>query len=123
MWTKLANLSLSEALLPKVINGKWRGAEISSRYRNELRKEFLKAGVPWEWDKKHTIEKHPFDRPPKHTKRLRNKADRIARINKALEKQEDLKLKYRQELAKKKPLVGFDFFIRSSIGNYVKSGK
>lgn len=123
MWTKLANLNLSEALFPKVINGKWIGAEISSRYHGALKKEFLKAGVPWEWEKQHTIERHPFDRAPKHTKRIRTRAEKIGRINKALERQEDLKLKYRQELSKKKPIVGLDFFIRSSLGTFVKSGK
>jgi len=121
MWTKLNYLSLGEALFPKKVNGNWRGAEISARYRAALRKEFLKAGVPWEWDRpKKPFSEHIFNKPPKMNKHIRTKEIKIARITKALQKQDELKLKHRQEQLNKKKPTGLDAFFASSLGNFIK---
>lgn len=120
MWTKLLNLNLPEALIRKSVNGKWMHPGLTSRYRNVLKKEFLKAGVPWEYDPVKPPGRHPYDRAPKIPARYRNKAIRIEKINKALERQDDLKLKYRQEITAKKRFSGIDQFFTSSLGNFSK---
>ena len=63
---------------------------------------------------------HPFQYPPKESKKLVNKAIRVAKITKALEKQDELQLKYRQERANKKRLTGFDAVIQLAIINNLK---
>jgi hypothetical protein len=123
VWTRLAYLSLPSAFVPQKIGSKWIGAEVGARYRNVLRKEFLKAGVPWEYDPikfKKPNSKHPFQKPPKLSKKYEIKAIRIAKITKALSRQDELQLKYRQETANKKRLTGIDHFIASTLGNYLK---
>lgn len=124
VWTKLAYLSFPAAFMPKKLPGKgWLKADVGGRYRNVLKKEFIKAGVPWEYDPqtyKRSNSLHPFQYPPKESKKLVNKAIRVAKITKALEKQDELQLKYRQERANKKRLTGFDAVIQLAIINNLK---
>lgn len=121
VWTKLAYLKFPECFKPQLVNGKWRAAEVGSRYRNLLRKEFLKAGVPWEFEPAPTAPAHhPYDRAPKHSKQLLEKANRIRRITKALENQEAMIAKYRQEYLNNKRLTGADYMIKTALGSYIK---
>ena len=120
MWTKLANLSFAEAFVPTIVNGKWRGAAVSARYRAMLRKEFAKAGVPWNWDLPKSAGPHPFDRAPKFSRHVRNKPFRVEKIKAALAKQEDMILKHRQETLNKKRPAGIDLIYASALGNFVK---
>ncbi|CAG9335330.1 unnamed protein product [Blepharisma stoltei] len=122
MWTKLAYLS-PEAFYGNLVNGKWMRAALSARYRNVLRKEFLKAGVPWEYDPVKAPGRHPYDRAPKIPARYRNKAIRIEKISKALERQDELILKNREEMAKKKRLTGLDKFVSSTYNYWMKENK
>lgn len=85
-----------------------------------LKKEFLKAGVPWEWDPVKMPGRHPFDRAPKFPKSVRDKHLRVAKIKAALEKQDEIQLKYRQEVLNKKKLGGFDLLVASALGNFTK---
>ena len=67
VWTKIPYMTLSEAIRPHFVNGVWKKAAIGARYRNVLRKEFLAAGVPWEFEQAKP-ERHPFHRTPKGNK-------------------------------------------------------
>lgn len=122
VWTKLAYLSFPEAFLPRRLGKGWIGAAVGGRYRNVLKKEFLKAGVPWEYDPKHFKPKgpHPFDMAPKPQKKIALKAMRVTMIKRALARQDDLQLKYRQETANKKPNKGLDLLFQSTLGNFIK---
>jgi len=121
VWTKLAYLHFPECFKPQLVNGKWRGAEVGSRYRHMLRKEFLKAGVPWEFEAPKTTQKHPYDRTPKHPHLLREKAARVKKITKALENQDALIAKYRQDFLNSRRLSGADYMLRNALGAYIKS--
>jgi hypothetical protein len=123
VWTKLAYLRFPECFKPQLINGKWRGAEVGSRYRSLLRKEFIKAGVPWEFEAAKTTQRHPFDRAPKHSLLLREKAARVKKITKALENQDALISKYRQDFLNSRRLAGADYLVRTALGSYIKGGK
>ena len=124
VWTKLAYLSLPEALLPHKVGKKWFGALIGAKYRSTLKREFLKAGVPWEYDQvkfKRPGSMHPFEKAPKTPKKIEQRAIRVTMIKRALARQDDLQLKYRQETANKKRLTGIDFMFQSSLGNFLKN--
>lgn len=124
VWTKLAYLSFPQALMPSKMGRKWVGAAVGGKYRSILKKEFLKAGVPWEYETKNYIDSkytHPFEKPPKEKKMIKQKIMRVAKITKALTKQDELQLKHRQETANKKRLTGLDFFFASSLGNFLKN--
>lgn len=124
VWTKLGYLNFSQAFAPTKIGKKWIGPAINSRYRQVLKKEFLKAGVPWEFEPTHFEKKaslHPFDRIPKVPLSVKHKRMRVARIERALSKQEELQLKYRQEVANKKRLTGIDFLFVSGLGSLLKT--
>ena len=123
VWTKLAYLRFPECFKPQLINGKWHGPEVSSRYRSLLRKEFIKAGVPWEFEPAKTTQRHPFDRAPKHSLLLREKAARVKKITKALENQDALISKYRQDFLNSRRLAGTDYLVRTALGSYIKGGK
>lgn len=119
MWTKLAYLKLPEAILSTTIGKRHIPAPLSARYRGVLRKEFLKAGVPWEYDIPQK-ERHPFDRPPKLPKDKRNRVAKVNRIIKALDRQNELEMKYRQDVANKKRLTGFDIMMKLTLGSIVR---
>jgi hypothetical protein len=124
VWTKLSYLSFPQAFTATKVGKKWLGAEVGSRYRSVLKKEFLKAGVPWEYDpvryqKKEPL--NPFEQSPKLPQSVKNKRMRVARIERALAKQDELQLKHRQEVASKKRLTGLDFFMMSSLGNVLRN--
>ena len=124
VWTKLAYLRFPECIRPQLVNGAWRGAEVGARYRNVLRKEFLKAGVPWEYEvKAEASTRNPFDRSPKHTKDQHNKATRIRKIIKALENQDTLIAKHHQDRSNSKRLVGADYLVKSTLGSFIKTTK
>jgi hypothetical protein len=123
VWTKLGYLAFPQAFAPQRLGRKWVGAAVGSRYRNVLKKEFLKAGVPWEYDHQTYTDPrfvHPYAKPPKEKQRVKNKTMRVERITRALAKQDELQLKYRQDVASKKRLTGVDFVIASLVGNYLK---
>lgn len=116
MWTKIPYMTLSEAVRPHFVNGVWKKAALGSRYRNVLRKEFLKAGVPWEFEGQQTKPaKHPFHRAPKGNKDQRTKKERVERIIKALERQPEIQLEHRKKMAKDKPLTGLDFLTKQTL--------
>lgn len=124
VWTKLGYLNFTQAFAPTKMGRKWIGPAVSARYRQVLKKEFLKAGVPWEYDPtphqtKNSV--HPFDRPPKVPQSVKHKRMRVARIERALAKQDELQLKYRQETANKKRLTGIDFLFVSGLGSLLKT--
>jgi hypothetical protein len=122
MWTKIPFLNVAEAIKPTLVNGHWHKAKLSARYKNVLRKEFLKAGVPWEHGKP-LSPNHPFEKVPKRTKHDRKKAERVQRIIKALEKQPDLIAEYRKKRVMAKPLTGFDELIRQTLIHKIKKIK
>jgi hypothetical protein len=124
VWTKLSYLNFSQVFSPTKVGNKWVGAAVNSRYRQTLKKEFLKAGVPWEYDPTHFEKRspmHPYERPPKVPRNVKNKRMRVAKIERALAKQDDLQLKYRQETANKKRLTGLDFLFVSSLGSLLRT--
>jgi hypothetical protein len=119
MWTKLAYLTLPEALLSTMVGKRRMPAPLSARYRGALRKEFLKAGVPWEYDQPREG-RHPFDRAPKLPKHIRNRSAKVSRIVKALERQNELQTKYRNDVASRKRLTGLDILLKSTLGSLIK---
>ena len=124
VWTKLAYLSFPQAFLPRKMGRGWIGATVGGKYRNILKKEFLKAGVPWEYDPpkfQRPSSAHPFEKMPKVPRSVNLKSIRVAKITRALAKQDELQLKYRQEAANKKRITGIDHFIASSLGNFLKN--
>ena len=114
MWTKIPYMTLSEAMKPQFVNGVWKKAALGGRYRNVLRKEFLKAGVPWEFEQPKSA-RHPFHRAPKGNKDQRTKKERVERIIKALERQPEIQLEHRKKIAKEKPLTGLDYLAKQTM--------
>ena len=124
VWTKLSYLSFPEAFTASKVGQKWMGAAVGGRYRAILKKEFLKAGVPWEYDTKRfqkTPPINPFEIQPRQSRSIKKKLMRVSKIERALARQDDLQLKHRQDTANKKRLTGLDFFFMSSIGNALRN--
>lgn len=124
VWTKLSYLSFPEALTASKVGKKWMGAAVGGRYRAILKKEFLKAGVPWEYDTpryKTTPNISPFEIRPRESSNIKKKIMRVSKIERALARQDEIQLKHRQDTANKKRLTGLDFFFMSSLGNVLRN--
>ena len=76
MWTKLAYVSLPAAFKAQKISGAFQRAHISLRYKNVLKKEFLKNGVPWLFEPV-KVDINPRHKTPKGHKRSQEKIVRL----------------------------------------------
>lgn len=92
---------------------------ISKRYQGELRKQFRINGVPWIYDLKERGP-NPRDRPPKSSKALAEKLERLKKIQKNMLENEKKKTQFRQDKLDARPLGGIDKLIAKTLPSHIK---
>ena len=109
MWLKLlSSESIGNLTRPTFVNGRWRKAEINGYKKRQLKRYFVRAGVPWIYDKEkpEIHEASNYNRKPKGTKFNNNYETRLAMIRKNLSQMDDKLHKHRVEnLENKKKTV------------------
>ncbi len=126
MWIKLLQQdSMRDMMRPQLVNGKWRRPLMLGRDKLILKHYFLKAGVPWIYDKP-TPEVHtdsPYNRAPKGRKHERTREVRLAELRKSLSTMDEKLEKMRRDRIINKPLIRGDkdyAFIIKSISSGAK---
>ena len=84
-----------------------------------MRKEFLKAGVPWTYEPEKTDENNPRHRTPKRPKHIREKAVRLSEIKALVEKNDKMVLDYRQEFLNNRKFRGAPKFVKEFVPSWL----
>lgn len=84
-----------------------------------VKKEFLKAGVPWTYEPEKSEESNPRHKTPKKPKHIREKAVRLSEIKALVDRNEKTVLDYRQEFLNNRRFRGGPKFIKEFVPSWL----
>lgn len=87
--------------------------------RNILRKEFLKAGVPWVYEPEKTDDKNSRHKKPKLHKSFRDRAVRLSELKSLVERNDQMIMEYRNEMLNNRKYKGTARFVKEFVPSWL----
>ena len=105
-------MDIAKAIKPQKVDGQWLGAQISGRYKSVVKKEYIKAGVPWVYEPEKNEEINPRHKQPKRPKFMRNKSVRLSELKSLVQRNDQIVNDYRQEFLNNRRYRGTARFVK-----------
>jgi len=84
-----------------------------------LRKEFLKAGVPWVYEPEKSDEKNSRHKKPKLHKSFREQPKRLAELKSLVERNQQMVMEYRNEMLNNRRYKGTARFVKEFVPSWL----